>query len=152
EAQEKAAAAIHPEKRGFEKVPLAEGVADRVRSWAMEKVRAAYTQHDKHERYGQLSQIKKDLVAELCAEGQPFSGKDKDVKTAPEALKHEHTRRMITADGQRIGDRDTRTVRKTSCEVGILPRAHGSALFTRGETRGLVTTPLGPSEDEQRME
>src|SRR3954466_16244312 len=61
-------------------------------------------------------------------------------------------RRMITHDGKRIGARDTRTVRKISCEVALLPRAHGSALFTRGETQGLVTTTLGTSDDEQRME
>src|SRR5438132_1160532 len=61
-------------------------------------------------------------------------------------------RLMITHAGRRIGGRDTRTVRKISSEVGLLPRAHGSALFTRGETQGLVTTTLGTSDDEQRME
>src|SRR3954451_17077604 len=105
-----------------------------------------------HERYGQLSQIKKDVVAQLCGEGQPFAGKEKDVKTALEDLKYDYMRRMITHDGKRIGARDTRTVRKISCEVGLLPRAHGSALCTRGETQGLVTTTLGTSDDEQRME
>src|SRR5205823_3457468 len=80
---------------------------------------------DKHERYGQLSQIKKDVVAELTAPGAPFEGKDKDVKTVLEDLKYEYMRRMITHDGQRIGGRDTKTVRTISCEVGILPRAHG---------------------------
>jgi len=152
EAQEQLAKSVKREKRGFEKVPLAEGVADRVRETALEKVRSAYTQHEKHERYGQLSQIKKDVVAELTAPGAPFEGKDKDVKTALEDLKYEHMRRMITHEGQRIGGRDTKTVRKISCDVGILPRAHGSALFTRGETQSLVTTTLGTSEDEQRME
>ncbi|TMA14541.1 MAG: polyribonucleotide nucleotidyltransferase, partial [Deltaproteobacteria bacterium] len=151
-AQEQIAGSVKAEKRGFDKVPLADGVAARVRDWALEKVRGAYTQHDKHDRYGQLAQIKKDLVAELCAEGQPFFGKEKDVKTALEDLKYDYMRRMIAHEGQRIGGRDTRTVRKISCEVGILPRAHGSALFTRGETQGLVTTTLGTSEDEQRME
>jgi polyribonucleotide nucleotidyltransferase len=151
-AQEQAASRVRAEKRGFEKVPMADGVAERVRSLALERVRSAYTQHDKHERYGQLAQIKKDVVAELCAEGQPFSGKDKDVKTALEDLKYEYMRRMITHDGQRIGGRDTKTVRNISSEVGILPRAHGSALFTRGETQGLVTTTLGTADDEQRME
>ena len=152
EAQEQLAKSVKREKRGFEKVPLAEGVADRVRETALEKVRAAYTQHEKHERYGQLSQIKKDVVAELTAPGAPFEGKDKDVKNALEDLKYEHMRRMITHEGQRIGGRDTKTVRRISCEVGILLRAHGSALFTRGETQSLVTTTLGTSEDEQRME
>src|SRR6267378_6724581 len=105
-----------------------------------------------HERYGQLSKIKKDLVAQLCAEGQPFFGKDKDVKQALEDLKYEYMRRMITHEGKRIGDRGTAQVRAISCEVGLLARAHGSALFTRGETQGLVTTTLGTSDDEQRME
>jgi len=152
EAQEQLAKAVSREKRGFEKVPLAEGVAARVREIALERVRAAYGQHEKHERYGQLAQIKKDVVTELTGPGTPFEGKDKDVKTALEDLKYEHMRRMITHDGQRIGGRDTKTIRKISCEVGILPRAHGSALFTRGETQSLVTTTLGTSEDEQRME
>jgi len=151
-AQEKLAKAMDKKKRGFDKVPLAEGVAARVREVAFDRVRGAYDQHDKHERYGQLSQIKKDVVAQLCGEGQPFAGKEKDVKTALEDLKYDYMRRMITHDGKRIGARDTRTVRKISCEVGLLPRAHGSALFTRGETQGLVTTTLGTSDDEQRME
>src|SRR5438132_1453678 len=151
EAQEQLAKVVKREKRGFDKVPLAEGVAARVREVALEKVRAAYAQHDKHDRYGQLSQIKKDVVAELTAPGAPFEGKDKDVKTALEDLKYEYMRRMITHDGQRIGGRDTKTVRTISCEVGILPRAHGSALFTRGETQSIVTTTLGPIKEQDRI-
>ncbi|HEY4882426.1 MAG TPA: polyribonucleotide nucleotidyltransferase [Myxococcales bacterium] len=152
QAQEKLAKAVSKEKRAVEKAPLAGGVVEKVRELARELVRNAYTQHDKHERYGQLSKIKKDLVAQLCAEGQPFFGKDKDVKQALEDLKYEYMRRMITHEGKRIGGRGTAQVRAISCEVGLLPRAHGSALFTRGETQGLVTTTLGTSEDEQRME
>src|SRR3984893_8495532 len=152
QAQEKLAKAVSKEKRAVEKAPLAGGVVEKVRELARDLVRNAYTQHDKHERYGQLSKIKKDLVAQLCAEGQPFFGKDKDVKQALEDLKYEYMRRMITHEGKRIGGRGTAQVRAISCEVGLLPRAHGSALFTRGETQGLVTTTLGTSEDEQRME
>src|SRR6267378_6239910 len=59
---------------------------------------------------------------------------------------------MIMHEGKRIGDRRNDQIRSISCEVGLLPRAHGSALFTRGETQGLVTTTLGTSDDEQRME
>jgi len=151
-AQEEMASRVNKAKRTFEKVPLAEGVSARVRDLVAEKVKAAYGLNEKHERYGTLSQIKKDVVAELCAKGAPFEGKDKDVKTALEDLKYEYMRRMITHEGRRIGGRDTRTVRRISCEVGLLPRAHGSALFTRGETQGLVTTTLGTGDDEQRME
>ena len=142
-AQEEMAGRVNKAKRTFEKLPLAEGVAARVREVAMGRVKAAYDKHDKHERYGELSQIKKDVVAELCAKGAAFEGKEKDVKTALEDLKYEYMRRMITHEGKRIGGRDTRTVRKISSEVGLLPRAHGSALFTRGETQA-------PGDDHPR--
>ena len=153
-AQEKVAKAVNAQKRTFEKVPLAEGVAAKVREVSYERLRQAYAEHEKHERYGQLSQIKKDVVVQLCAPGTgaPFEGKEKDVKQAFEDLKYEYMRRMITHEGKRIGARSTTQIRAISCEVGLLPRAHGSALFTRGETQGLVTTTLGTSDDEQRME
>ncbi len=151
-AQEQMAKQVGKAKRTFEKIPLADGASAKVREVALERVKAAYDKHDKGERYGELSKIKKDIVAELCAKGAAFEGKEKDVKTALEDLKYEYMRRMITHDGKRIGGRDTKTVRKISCEVGLLARAHGSALFTRGETQGLVTTTLGTADDEQRME
>src|SRR5712691_1752860 len=151
-AQEQMAKAVNAQKRKFEKIPLAEGVATHVRELALDRVREAYSKHDKHERYSDLSQIKKDILVQLCAEGAPFFGKEKDVKTAFEDLKYEYMRRMITHEGRRIGGRTSAQIRAISCEVGLLPRAHGSALFTRGETQGLVTTTLGTSDDEQRME
>jgi polyribonucleotide nucleotidyltransferase len=140
------------EKRGFEKVPLAERVPEKVRELVYDRVRKAYAENAKHERYGQLAQIKKDIVAQLCAENAEFCGFEKDVKQALEDLKYEYMRRMITHEGRRIGARKTDEIRAISCEVGLLPRAHGSGLFTRGETQALVTTTLGTSEDEQRME
>ncbi len=151
-AQEQLAKLVGKAKRKFEKPALTAGAPEKVRELALEKVKAAYLIHDKHERYGKLSEIKKAVVAELCAEGAAFKGKEKDVKTALEDLKYEHMRRMITHDGQRIGGRTTRQIRAIATEVGLLARAHGSALFQRGETQGLVTTTLGTSEDEQRME
>src|SRR6266851_2963638 len=151
-AQEKLARQVNKQKRKFDKVPLAEGVAQKVREAVLEKAKQAYAPTERQERYQTLSQIKKEVVAQLCAPGAPFEGKDKDVKTALEDLKYEYMRRMITHEGRRIGGRKTDQVRSISSEVGLLPRAHGSALFTRGETQGLVTTTLGTSDDEQRME
>jgi len=66
-----------------------------------------------------------------------------------ELLKYDHVRGMVLDSGKRIDGRDTKTVRPIVCEVGILPRAHGSALFTRGETQALVVTTLGTGQDEQ---
>ena len=152
DAQEELRKSNGRQKRKFEKLALANGVNEKVREVALERVKNAYLKHDKMERYGELSAIKKDVVKQLCAEGAAFAGKEKDVKTALEDLKYDHMRRMITHQGQRIGQRAADQVRKITCEVGLLPRAHGSALFTRGETQGLVTTTLGTSDDEQRME
>jgi polyribonucleotide nucleotidyltransferase len=152
DAQERLRAEAGKPKRTFEKTPLAEGAAQKVREAVSEKVREAYLQNVKHERYGKLSEIKKEVVSLLCAEGLVLAGKEKDVKTALEDLKYEHMRRMITHDGRRIGGRKNDEIRAISSQVGLLPRAHGSALFTRGETQALVTTTLGTSDDEQRME
>ena len=61
-------------------------------------------------------------------------------------------RNDILDTGKRIDGRDTKTVRPILCEVGVLPRTHGSALFTRGETQALVVTTLGTGEDEQYVD
>jgi len=140
------------EKRKFVKPEQDAALVARVRELAAEKVAAAYQKDDKGLRYGALSDVKKELVAQLCGEGGAYAGRDKEVKTALEDLKYDHMRRMITADGRRIGGRRSDQVRQIWAEVGLLPRAHGSALFTRGETQGLVTTTLGTADDEQRME
>ena len=152
EGQERLRKEVGKQKRSFEKTPLAEGVSQRVRDAVAQRVGEAYRLDVKHERYGRLSEIKKEIVAQLCCEGAPYEGKEKDVKTALEDLKYEHMRRMITHDGRRIAGRKNDEIRAISSQVGLLPRAHGSALFTRGETQALVTATLGTSDDEQRME
>ncbi|MFL5443828.1 MAG: polyribonucleotide nucleotidyltransferase [Myxococcales bacterium] len=152
DGQERLRKEVGKQKRTFEKTPLAEGVSQRVRDAVAQRVGEAYRLDVKHERYGRLSEIKKEVVAQLCAPGAPYAGKEKDVKTALEDLKYEHMRRMITHEGRRIAGRKNDEIRSISSQVGLLPRAHGSAVFTRGETQALVTTTLGTSDDEQRME
>ncbi|MFL5360728.1 MAG: polyribonucleotide nucleotidyltransferase [Myxococcales bacterium] len=152
DGQERLRNEVGKQKRTFEKTPLAEGVSQRVRDAVAQRVGEAYRLDVKHERYGRLSEIKKEVVAQLCAPGAPYAGKEKDVKTALEDLKYEHMRRMITHEGRRIAGRKNDEIRSISSQVGLLPRAHGSAVFTRGETQALVTTTLGTSDDEQRME
>ncbi len=105
----------------------------------------AYSQTEKQARYAKLDALKdkakKAIPAEEFAPGQ--------VTEAVEHLKYDHVRGMILDTGRRIDGRDTKTVRPIVCEVGVLPRAHGSALFTRGETQALVVTTLGTGQDEQ---
>ena len=124
-----------------------------------EKVKEAYARNEKHDRYGRLSEIKKELLEALKAEAggdaarlAALALREKEVKGYYEDVKYDYMRRMITEERRRIGGRGEADIRKITCEVGLLPRVHGSALFTRGETQALVATTLGTAEDEQRIE
>jgi polyribonucleotide nucleotidyltransferase len=154
-----AAAAGAKAKRGFEEPKNDLELRAKVKDLTWEKVREAYGRNEKHDRYGRLSEIKKELLEALRAEAAGDAEKlaqvarrEKEIKQYYEDVKYEYMRRMITEEGRRIGGRGEREVRKITCEVGLLPRVHGSALFTRGETQALVATTLGTAEDEQRVE
>ncbi|HLT29403.1 MAG TPA: polyribonucleotide nucleotidyltransferase [Myxococcaceae bacterium] len=140
--------------RSYE-VPAAvpEELVAKVRSLAFEDVKKAYLIPTKGERYAALSAAKKALVAALKAEDEEaFTPTvEKQAKAVFEDLKYEHMRDVIV-NGGRIADRPHDGVRDITSEVGVLPRTHGSALFTRGETQSLVVATLGTSDDEQRLE
>ena len=106
---------------------------------------SAYNETVKQNRYVKLDAAKAKAAAGIPAE--EFSAEQ--VKTEVEQLQYDHVRAMVLDSGRRIDGRDTKTVRPIVCEVGVLPRAHGSALFTRGETQALVVTTLGTGQDEQ---
>ena len=120
-------------------------VKARLREVVGEDIRAAYTETVKQARHDKIDAAKAKAYETLGGE---------DI--APEALascfkelESDVLRGSVIATGLRIDGRDTRTVRPIAAEVGILPRAHGSALFTRGETQALVVATLGTSQDEQ---
>ncbi|HUM11304.1 MAG TPA: polyribonucleotide nucleotidyltransferase [Myxococcaceae bacterium] len=130
-----------------------EALRARVRELAMPGIAAGYGIHEKHDRYFALSTVKKEVVARLKESmGEAFTPQtEKLAKAVVEDLKYEHMREL-TVKGGRIGGRPHDVVRTITSEVGLLPRVHGSALFTRGETQALVAVTLGTSEDEQRLE
>jgi polyribonucleotide nucleotidyltransferase len=107
-------------------------------------VDAAYREQGKQDRSNRLDAAKAQAIALFPDEGRRAIALKlfKDVEK-------EIVRGAILRDGRRIDGRDTRTVRPISCEVGLLPRAHGSTLFTRGETQALVVATLGTGQDEQ---
>ncbi len=105
----------------------------------------AYSETVKQARYAKLDAAKAKALASIPAE--TFA--PEAVAEGVEHLQYEHVRHMILKTGKRIDGRDTKTVRPIISEVGLLPRTHGSALFTRGETQALVVTTLGTSQDEQ---
>ncbi len=123
----------------------AEAVSAKVRDLAESDLREAYKETVKSERQDRIAAVKEKVVAafdEDEADGSLVAGSFK-------SLEKDIVRKDILNTGQRIDGRDTRTVRPIECEVGLLPRAHGSALFTRGETQALVVTTLGTGQDEQ---
>jgi polyribonucleotide nucleotidyltransferase len=146
-------------KRSFDPPKNDVELREKVKALTWEKVKEAYGRHDKGDRYGRLSEIKKELIQALKEEAAGDAQKlanvslrEKEVKGYFEDVKYDYMRKMITDEGRRIGGRGTAEIRKITCEVGLLPRVHGSALFTRGETQAIVAATLGTSEDEQRVE
>jgi polyribonucleotide nucleotidyltransferase len=125
--------------------PEAETVAQRLAEIAESDLRAAYGETGKQARTEKLAAVKTKALESLVVEGLPADLVSKKFKV----LEQQIVRGSILETGRRIDGRDTRTVRPIDCQVGVLPRAHGSALFTRGETQALVVTTLGTGEDEQ---
>ncbi len=108
----------------------------------------------KQDRYGGFADAKKAGKETLLAgmDDKLKSQREKELSTIIEDLKYKSARSMILDKAHRIDGRDLKTVRPISCEVGVLPRAHGSGLFTRGETQCLGTVTLGTADDEQNIE
>jgi polyribonucleotide nucleotidyltransferase len=109
------------------------------------QMRAAFAIRDKQERVGAISAARDAVKAALSDDELA----DPNLGSALKKLESSILRGDVVTNGIRIDGRDTKTVRPIESEVGILPRTHGSALFTRGETQGLVITTLGTGEDEQ---
>jgi polyribonucleotide nucleotidyltransferase len=140
--------------REYEKLPAHdEALKAQVRTLAWDAIVAGYRIAEKQARYAALGDVKKAAVAKVKEQmGDKFTPAiEKSVKAIVEDLKYEHMREL-TVNGGRVGGRRHDEVRQITCEVGLLPRTHGSALFTRGETQALVATTLGTAEDEQRIE
>lgn len=113
-----------------------------------EAIAEAYSVRDKMDRYARLGEIKAAAVAKLAGDEEGKHSAEDVKKCFGKTEKHVVRQQVI--DGKpRIDGRDTKTVRPIKIEVGILPGAHGSALFTRGETQAIVTTTLGTSRDMQ---
>ena len=112
-------------------------------------LKKAFSTRDKQERSNMISEIT-DKAKKLYEENETIT--DLDVNSELKNLEKSIVRTDILKNKNRIDGRGLSDVRPIMCEVGILPRVHGSALFTRGETQAIVTTTLGTSDDEQRIE
>ncbi len=115
-------------------------------------VRAAYAIPKKEERVEALAKAKDKVVAALVDAEKDTSPTPQKVAEAFKYLEKDVVRNSILDTGLRIDGRDTKTVRQIIAEASVLPRTHGSSLFTRGETQALVVTTLGTGEDEQYVD
>lgn len=126
-------------------------LADQVNSIAGKAIGDAYQIRDKAERRDKLALIQAQLTTQLCTE-QEGAPTPAEVIKAFNNLEMKTVRERILHEGKRIDGRDTKTVRPITIEAGVLPRTHGSALFTRGETQALVVATLGTGRDAQILD
>jgi polyribonucleotide nucleotidyltransferase len=139
-------AELKVEKRNVAEKVLPEGLEEKVSSLAAEPVKKAVQITEKLERHTALKQLR-DSIIEQLEEEYPESAK-KIGKIIHDIEKME-VRSMILNDGKRLDGRGLKDIRQITCEVGLLPRTHGSALFTRGQTQALGIVTLGTKADEQ---
>jgi polyribonucleotide nucleotidyltransferase len=126
-----------------------------VENFLTPKIKAALKIREKMERYTAYATAQTEAENQFLAkisDDKEKTKRGKELKVISEDLKYKYSRLMILDEQIRIDGRDTKTVRPIACEVGILPRAHGSGLFTRGETQVLGTTTLGTGDDEQMVD
>jgi polyribonucleotide nucleotidyltransferase len=134
--------------------PDTSAIEKKVRALAEADLRAAYSIRGKQERHKALDAAKSKVKAAFEAEAEKAAGAPtpQTVGGVLKEIEAEIVRHTILDTGRRIDGRDGKTVRPIVAEVGVLPRTHGSALFTRGETQALVVATLGTGEDEQYVD
>ena len=147
--QEELQGALGKTKRQVEKPEIDEALAQKVKELAAAGMTEVITTVDKMERGKAYDELKARVVAQLENEKEDCAD---EIKDRLSDLKKKMMRDKIVFEKSRIDGRAFNEVRPIACEVGCLPRTHGSALFTRGETQSIVTATLGSEGDEQRVE
>jgi polyribonucleotide nucleotidyltransferase len=127
-----------------------EDLKTQVKAQSEEAIVAAYLVQDKMERQDKISALRKEMLAALVTEDNGVSAEDAG-NLFHDIEKHVVRDRVLSGE-KRIDGRDTKTVRPISVELGVLPRAHGSVLFTRGETQAIVTVTMGTERNEQMID
>ena len=147
--QEELKASVGKPKMNFSPPVTDEALQQDVIQVAAEKISSAIRIPEKLERYEALRQAGKATIEELLPR---YEDRETEIHTLFDNLEKKIIRELITKDKTRIGGRNFDEIREISCETGTLPRTHGSALFTRGETQVLAATTLGTTADEQRID
>lgn len=136
-------------KRELNKIEISAELREAIVDLAVGRVVIANSTQDRDERHDAIEKIKNELVEQLR---ERYPDSEAKIGYVLEELISRDMRRRVIEEEKRLDNRPMDALRSISCEVGLLPRAHGSALFTRGETQSLCTATLGTTVDEQRIE
>jgi polyribonucleotide nucleotidyltransferase len=136
-------------KMAWSRTPSDDVLVARVRRLAEGAMAKGINVRDKSARAAALGAVKQEVQKALAEE---FADRSRDIGAELDEIEYRVMREQVLSKGERIDGRDLDTVRPISIETGFLPRAHGSALFTRGQTQALVAVTLGTSDDEQRID
>ncbi|MFW5855101.1 MAG: polyribonucleotide nucleotidyltransferase [Thermodesulfobacteriota bacterium] len=149
EIQAKLREAVGKAKRAYETPPRDEDLVQKLQEAAPSKLREALVVPEKMARRAALREVKAGIMEML---GEEYEERRKEVSGILDDIQRKISRDLILNEGRRIDNRRFDEIRPISCEVNVLPRPHGSALFTRGETQVLAVLTLGSGQDEQRVE
>jgi polyribonucleotide nucleotidyltransferase len=152
ELQQRLRAANGKEKRPFTPPVTDESLLAKVKELVWDRLDQAMSVKDKKARREAISGAHTEARTQLTAEGQPWQGKPKDIDAAFGKIQKKLARGKTLATRRRIDGRAPDEIRQITVETGVLPRAHGSALFTRGETQALVAVTLGTKYDEKKLD
>jgi polyribonucleotide nucleotidyltransferase len=136
-------------KMAWTKPALPVGLEARVRDMARAEVRDAINAKDKASRVGAVALVKKSITERLAAD---YPDNLRDIGNLVGDAEYDALREQVLSTGHRVDGRTPVQIRDISAEVGLLPRAHGSSLFTRGQTQALVAVTLGTANDVQRLD
>ncbi len=136
-------------KLAWERAAADAALVARVRELAEKAMASAINAKDKAARATNVKELRLSVLAQLATE---FPEKPKDIVAELDEIEYRVMRAQVLEKGERVDGRDLDTIRPISIEVGLLPRAHGSALFQRGETQALASVTLGTADDEQRID
>jgi polyribonucleotide nucleotidyltransferase len=149
EIQKELAAAMRPQKMEICPVSLGDSLISRVKDILGDKIRSLVFVADKEEQKARREELVAELMNQLAEEAEEVRCL---ARPAFDQIESDEMRKIILTESKRADGRRPDEVRPITIEVGFLPRTHGSALFTRGQTQALVTTTLGTVEDQQRID
>lgn len=147
--QKEIVAEIGKEKAEVPLITTGDDVKAAVRAFALEKCRWVFSTNERYERQEREAQVKEETLAALS---EQFPGRESEIADALYYLNKEVMRRRILDEGIRADGRKVTEIRPIWCEVGVLPRTHGSAVFTRGQTQALTVTTLGSTSEGQVLD